>query len=274
MSLISNVMIVAAVAVFSVALRTYSHASLRRIGTLGIFATSFLAGWLIGGSVWLGLLFASTWLMLPWLEILTRVRKLRLPIERRLEPSPPPSRSDFPNLGELTSSIEDAGFEQLDDFGWSTEAQTQFYRLFYQSESRIEAAICLVEQDGMSFFFVSVSSRTHDGKVYMTWNYPFSYGLRLVPSLHLQRVDSAVEFQELVEKHREFLDDQSLMPDGISEQTPDSIRIHIEADLKHQIKHNLDLGLLARVGSDEIRYSTRGMFFLWFQFLRDLVRLS
>ncbi|MFY8215290.1 MAG: hypothetical protein ACOVMP_01660 [Chthoniobacterales bacterium] len=272
--MLSNVFIVAAVAVLSVALRTYRHPTVRRIGTVGVFATSFLAGWLIGGSLILGVLFASSWLLLPWLEILTRIRKLRLPMERTLEPTAPPVRSDFPNLGELSDDIEATGFEQLDDFSWSTDAQTHFYRFFYQSQSNTEAAICLVEQDGISFYYVSVTSRTTRGDVYVTWNYPFSYGLRLLPTLHLRRVEPSTEFTEMLADHRHFLDRSLVSLDEIEPQTPESICTHIETDLRRQINHNLDIGLLARAGEDKIRYSARGMLFLWIQFLRDLVRLS
>jgi len=272
--MLSNLLIVAAVAVLSVALRTYKHPVVRRIGTIGIFATSFFAGWLIGGSLLLGVLFASSWLLLPWLEILTRIRKLRLPIERTLEPTVPPVRSDFPNLGELSDEIEDAGFEQLDDFSCSTEAQSHFYRFFYQSQSSTEAAVCMVEQDGLSFYYVSVTSRTIGGDVYVTWNYPFSYGLRLLPTLHLRRVEPGTEFSMMLAEHRHFLDRSLVSLDAIEPQTPESMRTHIETDLRRQINHNLDIGLLARAGEDKIRYSARGMLFLWFQFLRDLVRLS
>lgn len=272
--MLSNVFIVAAVAVLSMALRTYQHPLVRRAGTLGIFVTSFLAGWLIGGSLWLGALFASSWLLLPWLEILTRIRKLRLPIERTLEPATPPPRSDFPNLADLTADVEEAGFEQLDDFGWSTDTQHHFYRFFYRAESSTEAAVCLVEQDGLSFFYLSITSRTHSGDVYITWNYPFSYGLRLLPTLHLQRVEPGAYFEDMLAEHRAFLDTNAVEAANIEPQTLESIRKHIETDLKRQITHNLNIGLLSRVGSDKIRYSARGMLFLWFQFLRDLVRLS
>lgn len=272
--MLSHVLIVAAVAVLSVALRTYRHPIVRRIGTLGVFGTSFLAGWLIGGSLLLGVLFASSWLLLPWLEILTRVRKLRLPMDRKLEPSAPPARGDFPNLGELSDDIEESGFEQLEDFSWSADTQKHYYRFFYQAESCTEAAVCLVEQDGLSFYYLSATSRTTNGDTYITWNYPFSYGLRLLPTLHLQRVESSLSFNELLADHRHFLDQHSVGLDHVEPQTPESIRVHIESDLKRQIAHNLSIGLLARAGEDKIRYSARGMLFLWFQFLRDLVRLS
>ena len=78
--IISHLLLVLGKAVLSAALRSFQNPLLFRLGTLGIVATSFLAGWLLGGSVALGAVLAASWLFLPWLEILTKVRRLRLPI--------------------------------------------------------------------------------------------------------------------------------------------------------------------------------------------------
>ena len=93
--MISQICTVAATGVLSVALRSFESQALFRIGTLGFVATSFLAGWLLGGSLTLGAVFASTWFLLPWLEILTRVRRLRLPLHRALQKCPPPPHNKF-----------------------------------------------------------------------------------------------------------------------------------------------------------------------------------
>ena len=87
--IISHLLLILGAAVLSAALRSFQNPMLFRLGTLGIVATSFLAGWLLGGSLVLGVVLAASWLLLPWLEILTKVRRLRLPIDRRLEPRTP-----------------------------------------------------------------------------------------------------------------------------------------------------------------------------------------
>ena len=74
--IISHLLLVLGAAVLSAALRSFQNPLLFRLGTLGIVATSFLAGWLLGGSVGLGAVLAASWLFLPWLEILTKVRRL------------------------------------------------------------------------------------------------------------------------------------------------------------------------------------------------------
>ncbi len=53
----------------------------------------------------------------------------------------------------------------------------------------------------------------------------------------------------------------------------DRIQAEIENDLREQIKHNLDKGVLKPASDGEVKYSWRGMVYLWCQFLLDLVRL-
>jgi hypothetical protein len=272
--MISNLMLVLGVGALSAALRSLHHPVLHRLGTLGIFVTSFLAGWLFTDSILVGLLFASSWIFLPWLEILTRVRRMRLPIERRLEPRKPPNRATFPNLNELSDEIEAESFEQIDDAGWEHGDQSQFYRLFYQPQSCTEAAICLVEQNDLAFYYLSVTSRTRDGVAHVTWSYPFSYSLRIMPRLKVRRVTGDLSFSELLAEHRHALDHARIGSGDLVHRDPDAIVPGIQNDLREQVTFNLDRGLLKRDGEHFIRYSVRGMFFLWFQFLRDLVRLS
>ena len=105
--MISELCIVAAAGVLSLALRSFHNQACFRIGTLGFIATSFLAGWLLGGSMVLGAVFASTWFLLPWLEILTRARRLRLPLHRQLfcEPSPAPTKWALQQLGHCNATV-------------------------------------------------------------------------------------------------------------------------------------------------------------------------
>jgi hypothetical protein len=54
----------------------------------------------------------------------------------------------------------------------------------------------------------------------------------------------------------------------------DGIRSEIENELRTQLEHNIASGILVRGHDQMIRYSVRGMFFLWGQFLREFVRFS
>ncbi|PYI89420.1 MAG: hypothetical protein DMF03_07590, partial [Verrucomicrobia bacterium] len=84
------------VGVLSVALRSYQTSFAQKAGALGILFASFLAVYFITGSIAWGIAGAASWLFLPWLEILTRIRTLRLPKEKQLRPKSPPSVSLFP----------------------------------------------------------------------------------------------------------------------------------------------------------------------------------
>jgi hypothetical protein len=270
--MISELCIVAAAGVLSLALRSFHNQACFRIGTLGFIATSFLAGWLLGGSIILGAVFASTWFLLPWLEILTRARRLRLPLHRQLEKCPPPPSSQFPDFSRLSDQMEGLGFEYADDVDWCHDETRHFYRLFYNAEKRVSAAICLLEQDGFSFFYVTFTSRAVDGRVFMTWNYPFSYGMHLLPQTILNRVDEELSVEELALSHMGFLGNQTVLE--LIALDAEYLRIEIERDLRTQLEHNIARGILVRDKDEMIRYSVRGMFFLWGQFLREFVKFS
>ncbi|MFT5109992.1 MAG: hypothetical protein ACI9UA_005644 [Pseudoalteromonas tetraodonis] len=55
---------------------------------------------------------------------------------------------------------------------------------------------------------------------------------------------------------------------------PDEIRPLMEKELRLQIDHNLDKGVICLSGNGTFKYSWRGLVFLWYQFLKDMVKLS
>lgn len=270
--MISNLCIVAATGFISAALRSFQNQALFRIGTLGFIATSYLAGMLLAGSWIFGIAFASTWLLLPWLEILTRVRRIRLPLDRQLEQCAPPPSSRFPDFSSLSDEIEEIGFEYVDDVDWSHDDTRHFYRLYHNAEKRVSASICLLEQDRFSLYYVTFTSRAKDGRVFMTWNYPFSYGMHMLPETVMNRVDDDLDIEELALSHIDFLNRQT----GLELMPVDTARLtdEIEAELRRQLEHNIARGILVRDKNEMIRYSLRGMFYLWGQFLREFVRFN
>src|SRR5690242_6412297 len=129
--MLSNLLLILGVAVLSYALRNFYHPALRKLGAFGVLVTSFLAGWKLTGYWPIGAFCAASWLLLPWLEILTRVRRLTLPLEKNLRQKAPPNSEVFPALGEITEEIEGEKFEHISDAGWDWEDYAQFFRLFY-----------------------------------------------------------------------------------------------------------------------------------------------
>src|SRR5947208_11963071 len=118
-----------AVAVLTVVLRTFHNSYAQKAGALGILAATFLAVFFATDNWMWGLVAAVGWLFLPWLEILTRIRALRLPKEKQLRLKSPPSSDTFPALSEITREIEDEGFVHLGDAGWDWEGYGRFSQL-------------------------------------------------------------------------------------------------------------------------------------------------
>ncbi|HEV2095878.1 MAG TPA: hypothetical protein VGQ82_05190 [Chthoniobacterales bacterium] len=261
------------VAVLSVALRSYQTSFTQKAGAVGILASSFLAVYFATGSWIWGSIAALSWLFLPWLEILTRIRALRLPKEKALRPKSPPSTDIFPTLNEITREIENEGFAHINDAGWDWEDYRQFFRLFYKEEDRAQATICLNEQNDLSFYYLRISSRARDGIIWTTWNYPLSYGLKLTPQFRINRQRPDQSFWQLYQSHKEFLRHNTVETSVIDPMDEDRIQAEIEKDLRDQIEHNIQKGVLTPAAEGEVKYSWRGMIYLWCQFLLDLVRL-
>jgi hypothetical protein len=261
------------VAVLSVALRTYDSSISQKVGAFGILTATFLAIYYITGSIVLGAVAALSWLFLPWVEILTRIRALRLPKEKSLRPKNPPSAEIFPTLDEISVQIESEGFLHVSDAGWDWADYKQFFRLFYKEGDRAQATICLNEQNDLSFYYLRISSRAQDGTIWTTWNYPLSYGLKLTPHFRINRQRPDHSFWQLYQSHKQFLRDNAVETSLITPLDEDRIQEEIENDLRDQIAHNIEQGVLTQTDGGEIKYSWRGMFYLWCQFLLDLVRM-
>lgn len=251
-----------------------AHPLLRRMGVLCAGVATFAAGYLPTGSIWAGAACVSALLLLPWVEILLRVRKLRLPLNKKLRRSAPPSREMFPELEELSSEIEAAGFEHAADVGWDMEGYRQFLRLFVNPARCEEAVITHIEQNQLGFHFASLTSRGREGEVFTTWNCPVSSSLKTTPGLHLNQVAAERPFGAMASAHAEFLRRSGKGPDSLARTDAEAVRAAVERDMELQMRHNLSEGLLTPAGEGHGRYSWRGMIYLWLQSLRDIFRLS
>jgi len=267
-------LLILGVAVAGFALRSFEHPWLRKAGALCFLGASYLAAWALTGSHSAGVGAVAAWFFLPWLEILMRIRHLRLPLEKTLKSAFPPSSDRFPQLREMSAEIEEAGFEQVEDASFEWEGSNQFMRLFHHQGERLQAVVSLLEQGKMALAWVSVSSRLPDGRTWTTWNYPFSQTMMLPPETQVHSVLNAESFDGLLAAHREMLMTYGLQPEEMAETDPEAIVDMIQRETRRQVDHNLDRGLIMLSGEGTFRYSFRGYLFLWRQFLRDMVRLS
>jgi hypothetical protein len=269
----ADLFLILGVFALSVALRTTGSAVLNKVGVLGYLATSFLAGWLLTGWWPMGLVFMSFWLVWPWYELITRVRKIAMPVNAELRHKTPPHREMFPALDDLTGEIEGEGFEHAQDLGREWDEARQFFRVFHKSDERVQAVICLVEQENFAFYYLRLISRGADGKIWTTWNYPFALNLKLAPEWRTNGEGGDKTFTQLLDSHRDFLAENNVLTETLTITDPAKLAAQLHEEQTAQIAHNVTAGILARGKDGAIRYTWRGLMFIWFQFLRDFVRL-
>lgn len=222
----------------------------------------------------MGVAGAFIWLLLPWFEILTRIRHLEMPINNRLHHRKPPNPAFFPNAVQAAGAMEDAGFEHVSDCGWNWAGMQQHFRLFWHPVEKAVASVCLCEQDDVAFAFISVSSVDTLGNQWRTTNYPFAPTLKCSPNLLWNHVPCERScFHEILKDHKSFLTRKRVSEESLRVPDPDMIESQIEAEMDAQIHHNLKRGIILLTENQHFRYSTRGLFFLWGQSIKDLIRL-
>ena len=264
---------IAGLALLSMALRSFDHWLPVRLGNVCLLVTSYLLGWVLTGSHFGGAGCVALWFLLPWIDLVTRVRRLEMPVIHTIEAQAPPGSTRFPALDEITEEIELLGFHQVEDAGWSHEEQSQFVRVFSHPKEHVRATISLVENEEISFFYVTLCSRSADGRVWFTWNYPFSTTLKNPRNWHLQRLQEVESFLELMERHRKWLTEQKVTDAVPVSSDALTLTAELEQELRSQVDHNEQCGVLLKIDADLMRYTWKGCLFLWFQYLREVLRL-
>ena len=257
-------------------LRTFEVPLLRRAGAVLYLAATYLAGFHAGaGSPWMGGLALGMWFLLPWVEILLRVRPLRLPAKQVLGCCAAPAASDFPELAALTGEAEGEGFERGDDVGWEAGGMRQFVRIFYRESDRLQLLVCYQEQGPVVVTHLSVTSRYGDGRQYVTSDFPFSAAMKPRPEVVVRQVVEAASVRELVDGHVAWLESAEGRSQHEAEvMVVDDLAEKMTGELQGQFRYNVETGILREDADGSVRYSWRGFFFLWTQYLRDLVRLA
>lgn len=260
--------------VLAVALRTARRGWVRKIGAITFLVASYFLGSFLTGSLWGGLAGVALWFFLPWIELLTRIRRMRLPLNNRLKHRTLPDPAFFPNAVEAAAAMEEAGFEHVGDCGWDWAGMQQFFRLFWHPEEMAVAAVCLCEQSEVAFAFISVTSYDESGRTWRTTNYPFSPTLKCAPDVKWNHVPCERNcFHEILDDHRLYLGSVGVSRDGLQMPDPEMIENRIEEEMRTQVQHNLDAGIIRLTGDGHFEYSRRGLVFLWGQFVKDMLRL-
>lgn len=274
MTVLTKFLLVAGLLVLAAALRSCRTACTRKLGAVVILATTFLVFKFLFHSVIAGVIGVTLWFFLPWIELLTRIRRLRLPLNNRLRYSNPPADSQFPHAPEAIDAIEESGFEHATDSAWEWGGMKQYFRIFWHPEERAVATVCLCEQDEVAFAFLSITSRDGDGNIWRTTNFPFSPTLKCNPEINWNHVPCEKScFMMIMQDHLAFLRRRGVEEHSLRIPDPDEIEEDIEREMREQIDHNLDRGIIELTGDGHFRYSKKGLLFLWRQYIKDMVRL-
>lgn len=268
-------LVVIGLVALAVGLRASRVGWTRKLGALVFLAAGYVACFALTDDVWLGFLGVVPWFCLPWIELLTRIRRMRLPRENRLTHRQRPDPSFFPNASQAAAAMEDAGFEHVDDCGWEWAGMEQFFQIYWHPEERAEAAVCLCEQGAVAFAFMVVTTRHEDGRILRTTNFPFSPTLKTPPHVRWNHVPCERNcFHQVLRDHHEFLARIRVPKESLRVPDPEAIESQIEEEMQAQVRHNLECGIIRPAETpDHFAYSTRGLFFLWWQFVKDMIRL-
>lgn len=270
-----QLLICGAIIMAGYALLQWPSGTLRKAGILFFCAASGLGVYFISGQWWLGLCVLAGWILFPISELIYVLRKLRVPRVRVLEEVNRPPQH-FEDLSGLTHDLAQLGFRQVDDCEWYSVMHTQFYRLFVHDTEPYHAALSYIYNDQFGFHFVSYSSQDADGRIWVTWDYPLTYGLKMPPEVALFRALDCETASELLDQHKEFLAinevDKRLVGTTV---TAESARERLDQTLRKQLEYNITEGILApeHISKENFRYSWRGTMYVTSQVLRDLVRL-
>ncbi len=258
----------------AVALRSARRTGLRKLGALTFLIATFWLGYFLSGSKIGGALAVSCWFFLPWFELLTHIRRLRLPLNNRLQHRGVPDPAFFPNALEATAAMEAEGFEHVSDCGWKWAGMQQFFRFYWHPEERAISAICLCEQSDVAFAFISVTSQDSAGRTWRTTNFPFSLTLQCSPHIRWNYVPCERNcFHHILRNHREFLAHNDVSAELLCMPDPEDVEDSLEREMRHQVEFNLASGIIRLTGDGHFQYSKRGLIFLWGQFVKDMVRL-
>jgi hypothetical protein len=247
----------------------------RKAGMALLWLSSGLATYFITDSIPLACAMLAAWIFFPLWEMVFVLRQLRVPRYRELADARAP-RDEFEELSDMTSALVEAGFENLDECKLRPAQHEQYYRIFVRDDGLTQATIGYIAQGPIGFHFIAFTSNGKDGRRWVTWDYPLTYGLVMPPNTAVYRCLDCPDVQELYQAHLSFLEINEVRPDDLvaGEKTRDAARARLEETLNQQIEYNISRGYLSPVteqDEENFCYSWRGTLYVAGQVLRDLL---
>jgi hypothetical protein len=253
----------------------FESVTARKLGLGLVWLASGLGVHAISGSLLLACAMLTAWVLFPLWEMVFVLRQLRVPRQRVLADARAP-RDEFEELSSLTGDMIEAGFEQLDECRLRPAEHEQYYRIFIRKDGLVQATIGYIAQGPIGFHFVAFTSQTKDGRRWVTWDYPLTYGLVMPPETAVYRALQCTGVSDLYQSHLDFLTANDL-PENLLlavEPTRDAARARMEENLNQQIEYNISRGYLApatKRDNENFCYSWRGTLYVAGQVLRDLL---
>jgi hypothetical protein len=247
----------------------------RKVGMGLIWLASGLLTHALTGSIVLACVVLAAWVFFPLWEMVFVLRQLRVPRHRELADARAP-RDEFEELSDVTRALVDVGFEQIDECRLRPAEHEQYYRIFVRKDGLTQATVGYIAQGPIGFHFVAFTSNGKDGRRWVTWDYPLTYGLVMPPNTAVYRALHCQDVPELYQAHLDFLETNDVPPDDLApaEPTPQAARARLEETLNQQIEYNISRGYLSPVkgpDAESFCYSWRGTLYVAGQVLRDML---
>jgi hypothetical protein len=251
------------------------NVAFRKLGMAMLWLASGLAVYFFTNSAWLAGLMLAAWIFFPMWEMFFVLRQLRVPRHRELADARAP-RDEFEEIEEISGQLAESGFENLDECRLEPAQQEQYYRIFTREDGLVQATIACVAQGSIGFHFLLFTSNGKDGRRWMTWDYPLTYGLVMPPGTAIYRALHCESVTELYQAHLDFLEANGVKPADLApgERTREAARARMEQTLNQQIEYNISRGYLAPAhgpDAENFCYSWRGTLYVVGQVLRDLL---
>lgn len=269
-----NFLITLAILLSGIALRSFSHVASRKLGAVCYLASFGTAVYFVSSSWILGMLASVFWVFLPCIELATRIRALRMPINNKLRFCQVPCLSQFPDSDETISRLEIEGFEHTSDAHWSWGDSTYSYSFFWHPEHKVIASVCFCEQKQVTFSFLTLSSQDANGNIWKSTNYPFSQNLISPSNIHWNTISCKTKcLASMCHSHSSFITKTGTQLSTLSTPDPETIETSLELETKKQIDYNITKGIIRQFPDNTFGYSLKGLFYLWAQALKDMVKL-
>ena len=199
-----------------------------------------------------------------------RIRKLSL--SRRTAAFGTKTPPELPSLSraqrELTEEIEDEEFEHVDDSGLGMGRVRAVFPALLQGG---RAASRRRSASWISRMWRSTTSAClpaeKNGTIWTTWNYPFSYSLKLAPQSRVKRLRGDLSFLQLIEAHRIFPAGKRRRPGPARDpEAPETIQEEIQKRSAGANRpQRRGTGVITVDPKGSVRYSWRGLIYLWIQ---------